>query len=109
MDFFLKNNSETFFISGINDISSLSEYPNVFTCIQPRPATNRYKKANKYKTDSFYNSFYSTKSKNKSNYTNNFNIANQSSINKKNLYKIKNQIEEIKNTVNILVFSTKNK
>ena len=109
MDFFLKNNSETLSLSGINDISSLAEYPNVFTCIQPRPGTNRYKKANKSKNNSFYNSFYSTNSNNKFGEINNLNISTQSSMNKKNLPKIKNQIEERKNPVNKVIISAKNK
>ena len=109
MDFFLKNNSETLSLSGINDISSLAEYPNVFTCIQPRPGTNRYKKANKSKNDSFYNSFYSTNSNNKMKDINNLNISTQSTMGKKNLPKIKNQIEERKNPINKVVISAKNK
>ena len=77
MDFFLKNNSETLSLSGITDVSSLAEYPNVFTCAQPRLGTNRYKKANK-SNNTFYNSFYNSNSKNK-----NINIMNlsQSSMN----------------------------
>ena len=62
IDFFLKNNSENLSLSGITDITSLSEYPNVFTCNMPRPGTNRYKKAIshpldqkiQYKTNSYY-------------------------------------------------------
>ena len=105
MDFFLKNNSETLSLSGITDVSSLAEYPNVFTCAQPRPGTNRYKKANK-SNNTFYNSFYNSNSKNK-----NINIMNlsQSSMNKKNLPKIKNQIEERKIPTNKVVISAKSK
>ena len=105
MDFFLKNNSETLSLSGITDVSSLAEYPNVFTCAQPRPGTNRYKKANKSKNDSFYNSFYNNKNDNK---INNMNIST-SSMNRKNLPKIKNQIEERKIPINKTVISAKNK
>jgi len=105
MDFFLKNNSETLSLSGITDVSSLAEYPNVFTCTQPRPGTNRYKKANK-SNNTFYNSFYNSNSKNK-----NINMMNlsQSSMNKKNLPKIKNQIEERKIPTNKVVISAKTK
>ena len=42
IDFFLKNNSETLSLSGITDIFSLAEYPNVFTCAMTRPVTRRY-------------------------------------------------------------------
>ena len=98
-DFFFKNNSENLSLSGINDIPSLAEYPNVFTCVMPRPGTNRYKKANK--SNLFYNSFYGTESKdifgNKINNKNN--LGN--STKRKTLPKIKNnQIEERKNTGN---------
>ena len=99
IDFFLKNNSENLSLSGINDISSLAEYPNVFTCAMPRPGTNRYKKANK--TNLFYNSFYGKESKGI--FVNNINNKNNlgNSINKKTLPKIKNnQIEERKNPGN---------
>ena len=99
IDFFLKNNSENLSLSGINDISSLAEYPNVFTCAMPRPGTNRYKKANK--TNLFYNSFYGKESKGifGNNINNKNNLGN--SINKKTLPKIKNnQIEERKNPGN---------
>ena len=99
IDFFLKNNSENLSLSGINDISSLAEYPNVFTCAMPRPGTNRYKKANK--TNVFYNSFYGKESKGifRNNINNKNNLGN--SINKKTLPKIKNnQIEERKNPGN---------
>ena len=108
IDFFLKNNSENLSLSGITDITSLSEYPNVFTCNMPRPGTNRYKKANK--SNMFYNSFYGKdnlnnnknikekkETKNNKNYNNNLG----QNINKKTLPKIKNnQIEERKNTGN---------
>ena len=96
MDFFLKNNSENLSLSGINDINSLAEYPNVFTCSNPRPGTNRYKKANK--SNLFYNSFYGKENKEKEG--NNINRKNKKghSFNKKTLPKIKNnQIEERKN------------
>ena len=99
IDFFLKNNSENLSLSGINDISSLAEYPNVSTCAMPRPGTNRYKKANK--TNLFYNSFYGKESKGifGNNINNKNNLGN--SINKKTLPKIKNnQIEERKNPGN---------
>ena len=99
IDFFLKNNSENLSLSGINDISSLAEYPNVFTCAMPRPGTNRYKKANK--TNLFYNSFYGKESKGifGNNINNKNNLGN--TINKKTLPKIKNnQIEERKNPGN---------
>ena len=104
IDFFLKNNSETLSLSGITDIFSLAEYPNVFTCIQPRPGTNRYKKANKSANDSFYNA----KIKNKSINLNNMNMST-TSINKKFLPKIKNSTEERKNPINKVVISAKNK
>ena len=103
IDFFLKNNSENLSLSGINDIPSLAEYPNVFTCVMPRPGTNRYKKANK--SNLFYNSFYGKESKGifGNNINNKNNLGN--SINKKTLPKIKNnQKEERKNPGN-----TKNK
>ena len=96
IDFFLKNNSENLSLSGINDITSLAEYPNVYTCSNPRPGTNRYKKANK--SNLFYNSFYGKESKEKE--VNNKNKINNKghSLNKKTLPKIKNiQIEERKN------------
>ena len=107
IDFFLKNNSENLSLSGINDISSLAEYPNVFTCAMPRPGTNRYKKANK--SNLFYNSFYGKDSRNKNgNSFDNINKINNDinkSFNKKTLPKIKNnQKEERKNPGN-----TKNK
>ena len=109
IDFFLKNNSENLSLSGINDISSLAEYPNVFTCAMPRPGTNRYKKANK--TNLFYNSFYGKESEGI--FGNNINNKNKlgNSINKKTLPKIKNnQIEERKNPGNkIKKNKTKNK
>ena len=98
IDFFLKNNSENLSLSGINDINSLAEYPNVYTCSNPRPGTNRYKKANK--SNLFYNSFYGKESKEKE--VNNKNKINSKghSLNKKTLPKIKNnQIEERKNPV----------
>ena len=98
IDFFLKNNSENLSLSGINDITSLAEYPNVYTCSNPRPGTNRYKKANK--SNLFYNSFYGKESKEKE--VNNKNKINSKghSLNKKTLPKIKNnQIEERKNPV----------
>ena len=106
MDFFLKNNSETLSLSGITDVSSLAEYPNVFTCNQPRPGTNRYKKANKA-NNTFYNSFYNSNNKNKN--INNIMNLSQSSMNKKNLPKIKNQIEERKIPINKVVISAKAK
>ena len=98
-DFFFKNNSDNLSLSGINDISSLAEYPNVFTCAKPRPGTNRYKKANK--STLFYNSFYGKESKgilgNKKKKKNELNISTK----RKTLPKIKNnQIEERKNTGN---------
>ena len=108
MDFFLKNNSETLSLSGITDVSSLAEHPNVFSCIQPRQGTNRYKKAIKSKNDTFYNSFYNAKSNNKINEKYNMNLST-SSINKKNLPKIKNQIEERKIPINKVIISAKNK
>ena len=99
IDFFLKNNSENLSLSGINDITSLSEYPNVFTCSNPRPGTNRYKKANK--SNLFYNSFYGKERKEKIGDNTN-KIKNLGhSLNKKTLPKIKNnQIEERKNPGN---------
>ena len=109
MDFFLKTNSETLSLSGITDISSLTERPNVFSCTQPRPGTNRYKKANKTKNDTFYNSFYNSSRNNSSKpNVNGMNIST-SSMNRKNLPKIKNQIEERKIPVNKTVISAKNK
>ena len=109
IDFFLKNNSENLSLSGINDITSLAEYPNVYTCSNPRPGTNRYKKANK--SNLFYNSFYGKESKEKE--VNNKNKINSKghSLNKKTLPKIKNnQIEERKNPGNkIKKNKTKNK
>ena len=111
IDFFLKTNSETLSLSGITDISSLTERPNVFSCTQPRPGTNRYKKANKTNNDSFYNSFYNTNRNNSSKKNMNINNMNisTSSMNRKNLPKIKNQIEERKIPVNKTVISAKNK
>ena len=111
IDFFLKTNSETLSLSGITDISSLAEHPNVFSCTQPRPGTNRYKKANKSNNDSFYNSFYNTNINTNNNKIKNINNMNMStsSINRKNLPKIKNQIEERKIPVNKVVISAKNK
>ena len=109
IDFFLKNNSENLSLSGINDVSSLAEYPNIFTCVMPRPGTNRYKKANK--SNLFYNSFYGKESKG----INGININNKNnlgqSMNKKTLPKIKNnQIEERKNPGNkVRKSKTKNK
>ena len=109
LDFFLKNNSENLSLSGINDISSLAEYPNVFTCAVPRPGTNRFKKANK--SNSFYKSFYGKESKGI--IFDNVNTKNNlsQSLNKKTLPKIKkNNIEERKNTGNkIKKNKTKNK
>ena len=108
-DFFFKNNSDNLSLSGINDISSLAEYPNVFTCAMPRPGTNRYKKANK--SNLFYNSFYGKESKGI--LGNNINMKNELNIStkRKTLPKIKNnQIEERKNTGNkIKKNKTKNK
>ena len=109
LDFFLKNNSENLSLSGINDITSLAEYPNVFTCAVPRPGTNRFKKANK--SNSFYKSFYGKESKGI--IFDNVNTKNNlsQSLNKKTLPKIKkNNIEERKNTGNkIKKNKTKNK
>ena len=107
IDFFLKNNSENLSLSGITDITTLAEHPNVFTCSMPRPGTNRYKKANK--SNLFYNSFYGKDSRNKNgNSFDNINKINNDinkSFNKKTLPKIKNnQKEERKNPGN-----TKNK
>ena len=108
IDFFLKNNSENLSLSGITDINSLSEYPNVFTCFNPRPGTNRYKKANK---SNLFNSFYGKESFEK--IGNNINKTKNKgqSLNKKTLPKIKNnQIEERKNPGNkIKKNKTKNK
>ena len=109
IDFFLKNNSENLSLSGITDITTLAEYPNVFTCTMLRPGTNRYKKANK--SNMFYNSFYGKenpiKKENKNNKINNINTMGQS-LNKKTLPKIKNnQIEERKNTGN-KIYKNKN-
>ena len=96
MDFFLKNNSENLSLSGINDITSLAEYPNVFTCSNPRPGTNRYKKANK--SNLFCNSFYGKENNDKSVINKNKINYKGHSLNKKTLPKIKNiQIEERKN------------
>ena len=105
----MKNNSENLSLSGITDITTLAEYPNVFTCTMPRPGTNRYKKANK--SNMFYNSFYGKenpiKKENKNNKINNINTMGQS-LNKKTLPKIKNnQIEERKNTGN-KIYKNKN-
>ena len=98
IDFFLKNNSENLSLSGINDITSLAEYPNVYTCSNPRPGTNRYKKANK--SNLFYNSFYGKESKEKEVNNKNKITSKGHSLNKKTLPKIKNnQIEERKNPV----------
>ena len=107
IDFFLKANSETLSLSGITDISSLAEHPNIFNCNCPRIGTNRYKKANKIKNDTFYNSFYSINNKNNNN-TNNMNVST-STINRRNLPKIKSQIEERKIPVNKVIISAKNK
>ena len=110
IDFFLKTNSETLSLSGITDISSLAEHPNVFNCTQPRPGTNRFKKAKKA-NDTFYNSFYNNISNNSMDGKNNINNMNMStsSINRRNLPKIKNQIEERKIPVNKVIISAKNK
>ena len=108
MDFFLKNNSETLSLSGITDASSLADHPNVFSCIQPRQGTNRYKKAIKNTNNTFYNSFYNNKNTNKINDKYNMNLST-SSINRKNLPKIKNQIEERKIPINKVIISAKNK
>ena len=107
IDFFLKNNSETLSLSGITDVSSLAEHPNVFSCFQPRQGTNRYKKAIKSNNDSFYNSFYNNKNNNNINDKYNMNLST-SSIRRKNLPKIKNQIEERKTPINKVVISAKN-
>ena len=108
MDFFLKTNSENLSLSGITDITSLADYPNVFSCTNPRVGTNRYKKANK-SNDTFYSSFYSTNNNKKMNNINNNMNLSTSSINRKNLPKIKNQIEERKIPINKVVISAKNK
>ena len=109
IDFFLKTNSENLSLSGITDITSLAEHPNIFNCSQPRPGTNRYKKAKKTKNDLFYNSFYNNSNKmDNNNNINNMNLSS-SSINRKNLPKIKNQIEERKIPVNKVIISAKNK
>ena len=108
MDFFLKTNSENLSLSGITDITSLAEHPNIFNCNNPRVGTNRYKKANK-SNDIFYNSFYSTNNNNKNNSINNIMNVSTSSMNKRNLPKIKNQIEERKIPINKVVISAKNK
>ena len=108
MDFFLKTNSENLSLSGITDITSLADYPNVFSCTNPRVGTNRYKKANK-SNDTFYNSFYSTNNNKKMNNINNNMNLSSSSFNRKNLPKIKNQIEERKIPINKVVISAKNK
>ena len=108
IDFFLKTNSETLSLSGITDISSLADHPNIFNCNCPRVGTNRYKKANKNKNDTFYNSFYSTNNNKKNNIINNMNVST-SSMNRRNLPKIKNQIEERKFPINKVIISAKNK
>ena len=108
IDFFLKTNSENLSLSGITDIPSLAEHPNIFNCSQPRPGTNRYKKAKKAKNDTFYNSFYNNNSNNNMDSKNNMNLST-SSINRRNLPKIKNQIEERKIPVNKVIISAKNK
>ena len=107
IDFFLKNNSENLSLSGITDIISLADHPNVFKCNNPRVGTNRYKKANKT-NDIFYNSFYSGNyQKAINNINSNMNLST-SSVNRKNLPKIKNQIEERKIPINKVVISAKN-
>ena len=109
IDFFLKTNSENLSLSGITDVTSLAEHPNIFNCSQPRPGTNRYKKAKKTKIDSFYNSFNKNKCNNNIiDNKNNMNLSS-SSINRRNLPKIKNQIEERKIPINKVVISAKNK
>lgn len=108
IDFFLKTNSENLSLSGITDITSLADHPNVFKCINPRVGTNRYKKANKT-NDTFYNSFCSGNSnKTINNINSNMNLSTNS-INRKNLPRIKNQIEERKIPINKVVISAKNK
>ena len=109
IDFFLKNNSENLSLSGITDINTLAEHPNVFTCFNPRPGTNRYKKANK--SNLFYNSFYGKESMEKIGKDINKIKNKAQSLNKKTLPKIKNnQIEERKNPGNKIKKSiTKNK
>ena len=101
IDTFLKSNEETLSLSGISDITSLSEYPNVFKCVKPRPGTKRYKRANKTFNESFYNN------------SNNNTVYNpsltQSSIGKRTLPKIKNQVEERKNGIKKSVISAKDK
>ena len=107
IDFFLKTNSENLSLSGITDITSLADHPNVFKCNNPRVGTNRYKKANKT-NDIFYNSFYSGNyQKAINNINSNMNLST-SSVNRKNLPKIKNQIEERKIPINKVVISAKN-
>ena len=85
----------------------MADHPNVFKCNNPRVGTNRYKKANKT-NDIFYNSFYSGNyQKAINNINSNMNLST-SSVNRKNLPKIKNQIEERKIPINKVVISAKN-
>jgi hypothetical protein len=108
IDFFLKTNSENLSLSGITDITSLADHPNIFKCNNPRVGTNRYKKANKT-NDTFYNSFYiGNGNKTINNINCNMNLSTNS-VNRKNLPKIKNQIEERKIPINKVVISAKNK
>ena len=101
IDTFLKSNEETLSLSGISDISSLAEYPNVFNCAKPRPGTKRYKRANKGFNESFYSN------------SNNNSVYNpsltQNSFGKRTLPKIKNKIEERKIGINKSVITAKNK
>ena len=107
IDFFLKTNSENLSLSGITDITSLADHPNIFKCNNPRVGTNRYKKANKT-NDTFYNSFYiGNGNKTINNINCNMNLSTNS-VNRKNLPKIKNQIEERKIPINKVVISAKN-
>ena len=101
IDTFLKSNEETLSLSGISDISSLAEYPNVFNCTKPRPGTRRYKRANKSLNESFYSNSNTNTVYNPS--------MTQSSIGKRTLPKIKNQIEERKIAINKSVISAKDK
>ena len=107
IDFFWKSNSEILSLSGITDVSSLAEYPNIFSCVQPRPGTNRYRGIKKPNNNHFNNSFYNSNTNN-NNIINNTNLSTNS-FNRKNLPKIKNQIEEKKLPINRVVISAKNK
>ena len=92
-DDFLRKNEDTLSQSGISSVSSLSEKPNVFTCIYPRPNTRRYRRAMKNYAD--FNSINNLSTSIKRDPKD---IILNASLNsfKKNLPKIKKKTEEKK-------------